>query len=534
MQVAEPATEALETNAIYCGDCLEVLSSFPPESVDLVYVDPPFGSGEDYEIVFKDGVEVRHFKDRWIGGKQSYLDWMRPRIRAIHQVLKQTGSFYLHCDAHLNGYLREMCDIQFHEGNFRNEIVWKRTSAHTGQGKIRRYGAVHDTILFYSKGDEYMFNPKYTEYDKEYEEKFYRCKDPDGRHYMLDNLTATGTNHGESGKPWRGIDPSKKGNHWKFTVSRLDELEKEGRIWFPAKQGGVPRYKRYRDEVKGRLLQDIWMDVKPVQAHARERRHFPTQKPIPLLKRIISISSNPGDLVLDPMCGCGTTLIAAQELKRSWIGVDISPTACRIMVDWLHSEHVSITEDDIIGLPRSIQEVKAMVNLHPIEFQNWVCAKLKAVSTTPRGNAPRPDGNVDGWIMNTIPIQVKGSDGVGYAEVQRFETTLQALHSKEGYMIAFSFSKPAYEEAYRARNESRLLIDLLELEETRVENPRYPKRPEVYTILKSKITNRVWGTRAQATIETSGKTHEPNLHSWANKTLPGQEDVPPQKMQGSP
>ncbi len=163
-----------------------------------------------------------------------------------------------------------------------------------------------------------------------------------------------------------------------------------------------------------------------------------------------------------------------------------------------------------------MQEIKEMVNSHPIEFQNWVCGKLNAVSTTPRGNAPRADGNVDGWIMNTIPIQVKGSDGVGYAEVQRFETTLQTLHSKEGYMVAFSFSKPAYEEAYRARNESRLLIDLLELEETRVENTRYPKRPEVYTILKNKITNRVWGTHAPATLPEEATTHQPILDSWDN------------------
>lgn len=164
------ASYNFQRNSVYCGDCLEVLNSFPPKSVDLVYVDPPFGSGEDYEVVFKDGVEVRHFKDRWIGGKQSYLDWMAPRIRAIHQVLKPTGSLYLHCDYHLNAHLRVLCDSIFLEENFRNEIIWKRKDA---QSSVGRYGVNNDTILFYSMSDKFTFNKRYTPLSKETSDAWY-------------------------------------------------------------------------------------------------------------------------------------------------------------------------------------------------------------------------------------------------------------------------------------------------------------------------------------------------------------------------
>lgn len=503
---------SFKPNTIYCGDCLEVLSQFPPNSVDLIYVDPPFGSGEDYEIVFKDGVEVRHFKDRWIGGKQSYIDWMAPRVRAIHTVLKETGSFYLHCDYHLNAYLRILCDGIFGEGNFRNEIIWKRKDA---QSFTNRYGVVNDTILFYTKSDKYTWNKVYTPLSQETADGWYRkeeiaktdivnklgitIKKGTVRRYNLADISAPGSRLGTRAHyEWKGLLPP-NGRHWQYVKEAMEKLDTEGRIVYSSKSK-KPYEKRYLDESRGTPLQTVWTDISMLRGmskHTKQAEYigYPTQKPVELLKRILQASSNKGDLVLDPMCGCGTTLAAAQELeeKRAWIGIDISPTSCKLMAKRLKHIGFKITEDDIVGLPRTAKEIQKMVDLDPIEFQNWVCERLGAVSTTARGNAPRADKNVDGWIMSTIPIQVKGSPAVGYAEVERFETTLRTLRAKEGLIVAFSFSKPAYTEAYRARNEEGLQIDLLELEERKTANPLFRNHPEVHTVLKSTITNRVWG-----------------------------------------
>jgi hypothetical protein len=188
-------------------------------------------------------------------------------------------------------------------------------------------------------------------------------------------------------------------------------------------------------------------------------------------------------------------LVAANTQIRKWVGIDISPTACKIMVKRLQRQNVKTSIDDIIDLPRRINEIKKMIDLDPIEFQNWVCEKLGAVSTTPKGAGPRADGNVDGWIMSTIPIQIKGSEGIGYSEIERFETTIEKQKSKEGLFVAFSFSKPAYEEALRAKNEKGLNIDLIELEEQIIPNPKFANRPEYHTILKSNITKRQWSER---------------------------------------
>jgi DNA modification methylase len=503
---------AFQPNTIYCGDCLDVLNGFSPESADLIYIDPPFGSGEDYEVVFRDGVEVRHFKDRWIGGKPGYIDWMRPRVRAIHTVLKRTGSFYLHCDHHLNAHLRILCDEIFGEGNFQNEIIWKRKDA---QSFTSRYGVVNDTILFYTKSDDYTFNKGYTDLSQETSDNWY-SKEEIAQADIVNKLGKTikaGTvryvNYADMSAPgprvgtrvhykWRGKLPP-PGRHWQHTIDVMRKLEADGLIHYSAKSG-KPYQKRYKDESKGVPYNTIWSDISMLRGmskHSKDSEYlgFPTQKPIPLLRRIIEVSSNPGDIVLDPMCGCGTTLGASLETGRRWVGVDISPTACRVMVNGLHKRGVKITEDSIIGLPRTANEIRRMVQIDPIEFQNWVCERLNAVSTTPKGNAPRADKNVDGWIMNTTPIQVKGSDGVGYDEVQRFETTLRTLHTGEGYVVAFSFSKPAYSEAFRAKNTDGLNIDLLELEEVRTPNPDFPHRPEVHTVLKSNVTGQVWGAR---------------------------------------
>ena len=225
---------SFQTNAIFCGDCQDVLNRFPEECADLIYADPPFFSNQPYEILWGDGYEKRAFNDRWAGGIQNYLAWMEPKLRQCHKVLKSNGSMYLHCDWHAGAYLRVLMDKIFGDNRLVNEIIWKRTSAHTGEGIIKRLGTVHDTLLLYSKSDTYSFNPTYTEFDKDYEEKFYKNVDPDGRVWTSSDLTGAGTRQGETGKPWRGIDPNKAGRHWVTSPEKLEEWAKEGsRVWQP-------------------------------------------------------------------------------------------------------------------------------------------------------------------------------------------------------------------------------------------------------------------------------------------------------------
>jgi DNA modification methylase len=440
----------METDTIYCGDCTEVMRRHVPDnSIDLIYADPPFFSNKPYEVIWGDGYERRAFDDRWKGGIENYVAWMEPKLRECHRVLKDTGSMYLHCDWHAGHRLQVLMDKIFHE-NLVNEIIWKRTSAHTGEGKVRSFGTVHDVILFYSKSDNYTFIPQYVPLNKDYVEKFYRNVDKQGRRYTSSDLTARGIRHGESGKPWHGIDPSKNGNHWKTTISKLDELEKQGRIIFPKKVAGMPRYKRYLDEMKGQLLQDIWTDISPVQAHAKERLGYPTQKPEQLLERIITGSSNAMDIILDPFCGCGTSIVVAHKLGRRWIGIDISPTSCKLIEKRLRKLHAKYA---IIGLPQTVEELRA---IQPFEFQNWVFEKLHG-----RVN-PRKVGDfgIDGWIELDVPTQVKQSDDIGRNVVDNFETAIRRMGKKKGVIVAFSFGSGANEEVARAHNEEGLEIKL--------------------------------------------------------------------------
>jgi DNA modification methylase len=444
-------------NAIYCGDCKEVLHQYIPEnSIDLIYADPPFFSNRQYEVLWGDGYEMRAFADRWKGGIENYIAWMEDKLRECHRALKPTGSMYLHCDWHASHYLKVEMDKIFGD-RLINHIVWKRTSAHTGEGKIRSYGTIHDAILFYNKDDNYVFNPQYLPLDKDYLERFYRHVDKNGRRYTSSDLTGAGIRHGETGKSWHGINPTKIGRHWRVPVDDLDKLDKQGRILWPKKSGGMPRYKKYEDE-RGQLLQDVWIDIPPVQAHAQERLGYPTQKPEKLLERIILASSNPMDIVLDPFCGCGTALVVAHRLGRRWVGVDVSPTACKLMASRLRKLGFSIQERDIIGLPKTLEEIKDM---QPFEFQNWVMQKLMArISKT-----LSTDMGIDGWTLDNRPIQVKQSEAVGRNVIDNFETALTRANKKDGIIVALSFGKGAYEEVARAKLEQGLVIELKTVKE---------------------------------------------------------------------
>lgn len=453
----------MKTNAIYCGDCQRVLgdtNEFPDGCVDLIYVDPPFFSSRNYEVLWGDGYEMRAFEDRWKGGIENYIAWMEPKVRECHRVLKKTGSFYLHCDWHASHRLRILLDQVFGENNFQNEIIWKRTTAHVD---TKGFGHVHDTIYRYTKSAKFTWNPEYRPYSKEYIDRYFKFKDEyfDERGpFWTGDITGAGLRKGETGQPWHGIDPSKIGKvrHWIRTPNELDELDRDGRIYWPEKEG-LPKFKRYLREQKGLPVDSVWDDIPSLGgliADSKERLGYPTQKPEALLRRMIEASSNPTDVVLDPMCGCGTTIAVAQRLGRRWIGVDVSPTACNLMAERMRK--VGASSIELIGMPKSLDEVKA---LQPFEFQNWVMQRLMGrVSVRKSG-----DMGIDGYLFDGTPIQVKQSEAIGRNVIDNFETAIKRTKKTKGLIVAISFGKGAYEEVARAKNVEGLEIELRTVED---------------------------------------------------------------------
>jgi DNA modification methylase len=478
-----PETIDFVPGRFFWGDNLEVLREMPSEWVDLVYLDPPFNSQRTYNLVFRDQSSraaeqafcdvwrwdsaaekaFRQLQDpgrspealreiisalhRFFGpGRRDDLAYpvmMAVRLLELHRVLKQTGSLYLHCDPTSSHHLRMVLDGIFGTENFRNELVWKRTSAHSS---AKRFGPVHDTILFYSKSSAYTWNQQYTPHDPEYVRSHYRHDDGNGRLYRLSDLTAAGTRNGSSGMPWRGIDVTAKGNHWKFTIERLEELDREGRIYWP-RRGSMPSYKRYLDEVKGRPLQDIIDDIAPIGAHSKERIGFPTQKPVELLERLLLSSSNEGDLVLDPFCGCGTTIEAAERLKRRWIGIDIAKAAVDIIRGRLEKSFPAASLDLVI-VPADADSARALANSHKVDFERWAVRRLGGRHSRDRGFAPKRGGGdrgVDGEIFVEEPdapghaqrvvISVKGGAGLNPAMVREVIGTIASERAVQGILV---------------------------------------------------------------------------------------------------
>ena len=353
-----------------CGDNLDILRELPDECVDLIYLDPPFNSNQFYVAAFGDkGTVQQQLRDvwRWTEGTErafqnlprgklrdclegirfqtgkhskmaAYAVYMGRRLLEMHRLLRPTGSIYLHCDPHANAYLRVVMDSVFGSQNFRNEVVWKRSHAHSS---ARRYGPIHDTLLFYSKTSKYLWTNHRQTYDEAYEKRYFKFDDGDGRgKYWTGDLTGSGTRRGETGNEWRGFNPTDKGRHWMSPPSVLDQLDVERRIYWPKTPGAWPKLKRFLGEAKGVPLQDVIDDIYALQtmgATTGERLGYPTQKPLALLERIIQASSNPGDMVLDPFCGCGTTADAAAFLERKYLGIDISSIAVNVMEQRLTS-----------------------------------------------------------------------------------------------------------------------------------------------------------------------------------------------------
>jgi len=311
-------------NQLILGDCLEALKKIETESIDLIYLDPPFFSNRNYEVIWGDEGEIRSFQDRWSGGIDHYIAWLKERILEMHRVLKATGSIFLHCDWHANAYIRVyILDKIFGEQNFCGEIIWQRHNAHNDARK--KLAVLKDSVFYYTKSGKFTYNPVYAEYNKEYLQKFYKNEDEKGI-YSLGDLTNTkpGGYHYE----YKGYKPNQNG--WRCPLETMKEWDKEGLIHFPKNKDQRLRFKRYLKKDKGVILGDIWNDIQNVQGSSKERIGYPTQKPEALMERIIKCASNEGDIVLDPFVGGGTTVAVAEKLNRNWIGIDQSVSAIKI------------------------------------------------------------------------------------------------------------------------------------------------------------------------------------------------------------
>jgi len=276
------AKHQLKINSIYCGDNLEILKEVPDESVDLVYIDPPFNSGRNYEVFWGDIQERRAFEDRF-GDVEAYISYMRPRILELYRVLKSTGSFYYHCDWHSSHYIKQMLDQVFHPNNFQNEIIWRRSNSHNDGQK---FGVITDSIFFYTKSSNYTFNKVFiSRTEEETKEEYSKIDENTGRRYKSVSMNAPG--QGES-KIFgdRGLLTPPKGTHWRWSQERIDKALAEEKIFFT--KNGVPRYKQFADEVEGKPVQNLWLEFRAISSHSKERLGYPTQKPIELLERIIS------------------------------------------------------------------------------------------------------------------------------------------------------------------------------------------------------------------------------------------------------
>jgi len=399
-------------NLLICGDNLKALDDLKKQGIkaDLIYLDPPFFSNRQHEVVWGDEAELRSFEDRWAGGINVYVEWMKERVVKMYDVLKDTGSFYLHCDWHASHHLRLMMDEIFNENNFRNEIIWHYRRWTAVADKFQK---LHDNIYFYTKSKNYAFKPQYEPYG-EWIEKDYGYTDEKGRRWR-----------------WHTI----KGN----------------------------RYKVYlKDKEKGVKMGDVWQ-IPFIGSTAKERLGYPTQKPETLLDRIIKASSNEGDLVLDPFCGCGTTMAIAQMLRRKWIGIDISPTAISVIEKRLEKLGAIKNRDfDSRGMPTILSELRA---LKPFEFQNWIINEMKAKHSKRKV----ADMGIDGYYDKTIftddaGIQVKQSEKVGRNVVDNFETALRRAKYQKGFIVAFSFTKGAHEEVARVKGKG-LVIKLIKVED---------------------------------------------------------------------
>lgn len=441
----------LKTQTIYCGDNIKMLKDLPDESVDLCYIDPPFNSNRNYEVFWGDVQEKRAFNDRF-GDAQEYIKYMRPRVNEIYRVLKKTGSFYYHCDWHASHYVKIMLDEIFGFNRFQNEIIWERTFGSGSSKSIsKKYPINSDSIFFYTKSDSFIFNLPFKAYEEATIRRYDKV-DEDGKRFKWENLKT-------------------------YSQERLDDWISKGIAKFNP-NSKYPVYKKYLDEAKGTPISNIWNDLKFIGTKSPERLGYPTQKPIALMERIINASSNKGDVVLDAFCGCGTTLVAAQKLSRKWIGVDISPTACRVMGQRLYELYKLREGKDfwVDDLPKTEEDLRVLPHF---EFQNWAVialGQLTNMSGIPN-KIKSGDFGIDGKLYPVelekkkkeekdlfgdtdkyYPVQVKQMDKVGRPDIDSFQTAIRRDGRIKGYFVSFDFTKDAMAEIRRLDKDGEIEI----------------------------------------------------------------------------
>jgi DNA modification methylase len=479
-------------NKLYYGDNLDVLRRYvKDESVDLIYLDPPFNSRQDYNVLFKekDGTraasQIRAFEDTWEWNAESlavydslvergdrvsdvmrafhtfllgsdmmaYLAMMAPRLIEMHRALKLTGSIYLHCDPTASHYLKVLMDAVFGPQNFRNEIIWKRTSSHSNATK--RYGDESDTILYFSKTEAPVFNRCFVSHSDDYVESHYSMVDESGRRYTTRDMRNPGVRPNLMYE-YKGYKPHPNG--WTCSKERMEQLDAEGRLYFPRSKDGRIRLKLYLDESQGTPVGNIWDDISPINSQAQERLGYPTQKPEALLERIIKTSSNEGDVVLDPFCGCGTAVAAAQKLKRCWIGIDITHLAIGLIKNRLQTAFGPDVRKtyDVIGEPTDLASARVLAEEDRFQFQAWALGLVGA--RTAQSSRRGADRGIDGKLffrddegeLKQIVLSVK-SGGVQVRDVRDLIGVIEREKAQIGALITLEEpSKPMLREAVEA------------------------------------------------------------------------------------
>jgi len=483
---------ATEKNQLYYGDNLEVLRlHVKDESVDLVYLDPPFNSRQDYNVLFaeKDGSQsssqIHAFEDTWEwnldaqqsyeqivekGGRvadalrafktflfntdmMAYLAMMAPRLVELRRVLKETGSIYLHCDPTASHYLKILMDAVFGPDHFRTEIIWKRTSSHGNVSSS--FGDITDNILYFRRGERPKWNQVFVPYSEAYIKSHFGQCDQDGRRFTTSDLRNPGVRpnlHYE----YKGYKPHPNG--WAVSKERMEQYDQEGRLVFPKNPDGRIRLKRYLDDQPGERVTNLWEDIPPINSQAQERLGYPTQKPEALLERILKASSNEGDVVLDPFCGCGTTVQVAQRLNRRWIGIDITHLAVGLIKKRLSDTYGAEIKStyEVLGEPTDLTGAGQLAEENKYQFQWWALGQVGARPADQKKGADRGiDGRLyfhddDSGQSRQIIFSVKAG-GVSVPQVRDLVGVLTREKADIGVFLCFEPpTKPMLKEAAEA------------------------------------------------------------------------------------